>query len=308
MAENSKIQWTDHTFNPWRGCTKVSPGCDLCYAETMSKRNQSVLGVWGKYGSRVIASDAMWKEPVKWNREARDGVCPECKGRTFQKDEVTLENHSCVTCDGKGRINPYRLKVFCASLADVFEGHDTMPEDSWQTVEDARVRLFTLIDATPNLDWLLLTKRPELVMPWFEERKWPDIYIPNNVWLGTTVENQKYADIRILELLQVPAAVRFLSVEPMLGAVDFMNADGDGWRGGMTGAIHWVIVGCESGKDRRPMNLEWAESIVDQCKAAGVPVFVKQLEINGKVTGDIEQFPRALQVREFPKIKSRNEQ
>jgi len=315
MAENSKIQWTDHTFNPWRGCTKVSPGCDLCYAETMSKRNQSVLGVWGKYGSRVIASEAMWKQPVMWNFYAREGFCPKCKGKGWLNFKKEGERR-CDNCD-KGSVEPYRSKVFCASLADVFEGHDTMPEDSWQTVEDARVRLFTLIDATPNLDWLLLTKRPELVMPWFEERKWPDIYIPNNVWLGTTVENQKYADIRIPELLKVNAAVRFLSIEPMLGPVDLepflqyppmtdnykMTFGLNEWRG-----VDWVILGTESGKDRRPMKLEWAESIVDQCKAAGVPVFVKQLEINGKVTGDIEQFPRALQVREFPKIKSRNEQ
>lgn len=279
MAENTKIQWTDHTFNPWRGCTKVSPGCDHCYAETMSKRNQSVLGVWGKYGTRVIASDAMWKEPLRWNREAEAlGV---------------------------------RKKVFCASLADVFESRDTMPENSWSAVAQARLRLFQLIDSTKNLDWLLLTKRPENIASILREEislgtygeDWNFADHMPNVWLGTTVENQKSADIRIPELLKVPAAVRFLSIEPMLGPVDFMNADGDGWRGGMTGAIHWVIVGCESGKNGRRMERKWTENIVEQCKAAGVPVFVKQLEINGKVTGDIEQFPRALQVREFPTIK-----
>lgn len=299
MGKESKIQWCDATFNPWRGCTKVSPGCDHCYAETMSKRNQSVLGVWGKYGSRVIASDAMWKEPLRWNREAEAlGV---------------------------------RKKVFCASLADVFESRDTMPENSWSAVAQARLRLFQLIDSTKNLDWLLLTKRPENIASILREEislgtygeDWNFADHMPNVWLGTTVENQKYADIRISELLKVNAAVRFLSVEPMLGEVeihDYLGKPywwcescdaevdatfeeecshcGDALRA--IGGIDWVIVGCESGKNRRPMELKWAENIVDQCQSSGVPVFVKQLEVNGKVTGDIEQFPRALQVREFP--------
>lgn len=292
MGKESKIQWCDATFNPWRGCTKVSPACDHCYAETMSKRNQAVLGVWGKYGSRVIASGAMWKEPLRWNREAEAlGV---------------------------------RKKVFCASLADVFESRDTMPENSWSAVAQARIRLFQLIDSTKNLDWLLLTKRPENIASILREEislgtygeDWNFADHMPNVWLGTTVENQKYADIRIPELLKVNAAVRFLSIEPMLGEVDvspYLYCHGCGYSAKDKGIqldhhlcknpsalIDWIILGSESGSNRRPMNLEWAESVVDQCKAAGVPVFVKQLEINGKVTGDIEQFPRELQVREFP--------
>src|SRR5262245_49606753 len=121
--ENSKIQWTDHTFNVWRGCEKVSPGCAHCYAETMSRRNPAVLGEWGKHGTRVIASEAMWREPLKWDRQARAaGV---------------------------------RKRVFCASLADVFEDR---PE-----LVAPRERLFRLIEDTPNLDWQLLTKRPEFM-------------------------------------------------------------------------------------------------------------------------------------------------
>lgn len=112
MAENSKIQWTHHTFNPWRGCTKVSEGCKHCYAETMSKRNLKVLGQWGPNGTRVVASESMWREPMKWDAAAK----------------AAGERH----------------RVFCASLADVFEGRDTMPESSWEAVEAARVRLWAM--------------------------------------------------------------------------------------------------------------------------------------------------------------------
>lgn len=293
MAENSKIQWTHHTFNPWRGCQKVSSGCDNCYAETMSKRNPGTLGVWGPNGTRVVASEAQWRLPHKWNREA------EAAGE--------------------------RRRVFCASLADVFEDWDgcpTYPDGSaviecetwcghWGRsggeghgdccekcgsgavdmvgMDHLRQRVFKLIIETPWLDWLLLTKRPENILrmvPLFDAEDpaewWP------NVWIGTSVENQEQVDKRIPELLRVPAAVRFLSMEPLLGPVDLMEIeetrDGEKywWSSMITGApwgatLDWVIVGGESGPNARPCDLEWIRSIRDQCQAADVPVFVKQL-------------------------------
>lgn len=263
MAQNSKIEWTHHTFNPWRGCTKVSAGCDNCYAEKMSGRNPNVLGVWGKYGTRVVASDAMWREPLKWNRAA----------------EQAGERH----------------RVFCASLADVFESGETIPTASLQAVGDARERLFELIEHTPHLDWLLLTKRPENVLRWLtpdcgslpEERAYAGrIDLPPNVWIGTSVEDQKTADERIPHLLRISAKVRFLSIEPLLGPVDLTsltdreippNLD-DCLQG--HNAINWVIVGGESGPNARPMHVDWVRSIRDQCVEAGVPVFVKQLGAN----------------------------
>jgi len=245
MGKETGIQWADATFNPWRGCTKVSPACDMCYAETMSKRNPAVLGVWGKYGSRVIASESMWKQPVKWNRDA------EAAG--------------------------VRKRVFCASLADVFEGPESMPAESWEAVSQARERLGRLIDETPGLDWLLLTKRPENVLKYGPlGHRWTMEGIPQNVWIGTTVENQKYADIRIPELLKVPAKVRFLSMEPLLEEVIFdaftLYDDEKGEQ-----LINWVIVGGESGGEKaRPMNPSWVRKIQEQCAAVGIPFFFKQ--------------------------------
>jgi protein gp37 len=278
MAETSKIEWTDHTFNPWVGCSKVSPGCQNCYAETLMDKRMG-FAKWGPAGTRVRTSVANWKLPLKWNRQAkRDGV---------------------------------RKRVFCASLADVFE--DRAELVPW------RAELFELIDATQNLDWLLLTKRPENILrltPWgwgsvesLNQR--PEIVpafgggmvrrsdgIRPNVWIGTSVENQATADERIPELLKVPAAVRFLSCEPLLGPVDLGSIRGAVFNRRaairklvhgpamlnpdqadsvvLPVGIHWVIVGGESGPNARPMHPQWAMAIRDQCAAAGVPFFFKQ--------------------------------
>ena len=246
MAENTKIEWADHTFNPWTGCTKVGPGCDNCYAEGWAKRSGIVQ--WGPGAERRRTSESNWRQPIKWNAEAeRLGV---------------------------------RYRVFCASLADVF---DNEVPDEW------RSDLFHLIQATPNLNWLLVTKRIGNAGRMLAEG------IPPNVWLGITVVNQAEADRDIPKLLQVPAAVRFLSMEPLLGAVDLtdiccnrgestedhfsalfdpdddVNEDGTPFR-----YVDWVIVGGESGSKARPMRPQWARDIRDQCKVAGVPFLFKQ--------------------------------
>lgn len=236
MGENTHIEWCDHTFNPWIGCSKVSPGCEHCYAEKlMDKRMGKVK--WGPQGTRLRTSDANWRKPVAWNRKAAEaGVMH---------------------------------RVFCASLADVFEDR---PE-----VVGWRSELFELIRATPNLVWLLLTKRPENVMSMAGS-------IPYNVWLGTSVENQATADERVPHLLGCPAALRFVSVEPLLGPVDFERG---GWsllrrlesprrKVHWERGVDWIIVGGESGPKARPMHPQWARSIRDQCREAGVPFFFKQ--------------------------------
>jgi protein gp37 len=177
MSANTGIAWTDHTFNPWWGCQRVSPGCEHCYAETFDHR----LGGkhWGPQAERRFFGDAHWNEPRKWNKAAREaGV---------------------------------RKRVFCASMADVFEARDDLNGE--------RLRLWQLIEETPWLDWQLLTKRPENVAKILTAR-WLENPRPN-VWIGTTVEDQKRADERVPELLKVPAAVRFLSVEPLLERVSF---------------------------------------------------------------------------------------
>lgn len=335
MGETTKIEWARHTFNPWRGCTKVSPGCQHCYAETLSKRNPAVLGVWGDQGTRVVAAESYWKQPVRWNREA---------GKVAHEAEMARAR-------GEGIPPPERPRVFCASLADV-------AEDRPELVEPRR-RLMMLILDTPNLDWLLLTKRPEnlarlfdwSVLGCFDADEWP-----KNVWVGTTTEDQEMAEKRVPELLRIPAVVRFLSIEPMLGPVDLDLArcqihgrefvefddgavelycsecasdDGGGvidhgcWLDACASVaqpgINWVIVGGESGPaTARPMAREWVRAVVRDCDRAGVPVFVKQFGRNPvlDLTGDgdlgfdvrikdpkgavMEEWPEDLRVRQVP--------
>ncbi|MFA8336336.1 phage Gp37/Gp68 family protein [Burkholderia cenocepacia] len=253
MAENSTIEWTDHTFSPWIGCTKVSPGCDNCYAEQlMDKRMHKV--VWGPHGERVRTSAATWRQPLRWN--ARHAEFFATHGR--------------------------RQRVFCASLADVF---DNAVDPAW------RADLFTLIERTPNLDWLLLTKRIGNVMTMVSEAAQYQFDLDRiekprlhaNIWIGATIVNQAEADRDIPKLLAVPARVRFLSMEPLLGPVDLTSIPWgglqvsvlQGWESPEHG-LHWVIVGGESGPGARPMHPDWARSVRDQCAAAGVPFLFKQ--------------------------------
>ena len=228
MSKNSSIEWTDHTFNPWWGCTKVSPGCEHCYAETWAKRVGE--NVWGASQDRRFFGDKHWNEPLKWNADAE------------------LENE--------------RKRVFCASMADVFESRADL--DPW------RKRLWQLIDETPWLDWLLLTKRPQNVgerVPWTKD--WP-----KNVWLGTTVEDQLRAEQRLPILLHFPAERRFLSCEPLLGPVDLTA-----WTNKRSNKLHpidWIIAGGESGAGARAMLPGWARQLRDQCQKSGIPFHFKQ--------------------------------
>lgn len=255
MSENSNISWTDHTFNPWWGCVKVSDGCRECYAETFAKRVGQ--NVWGPAAttSRRLFGDKHWQEPLRWNAAAeKAGV---------------------------------RARVFCASMADVFEDH---PE-----VGPHRDRLFALIEQTPWLDWLLLTKRPQNVASMVPVA-WAAGF-PSNVWMGTSAEHQAAADERIPYLLAIPAAVRFLSCEPLLGPIDldpYVDPVGayccggepehcrclDGWPRTEDGSdyvsLDWVIAGGESGPKARAMHPDWARSLRDQCVAAGVAFHFKQ--------------------------------
>jgi protein gp37 len=298
MGKGTSIEWTDHTFNPWWGCARVSPGCEHCYAEAFSKRIG--LKVWGANSDRRFFGDEHWDEPGKWNRQA------EKAGR--------------------------RRRVFCASMADVFEDR--------RDLDVHRDRLWRLIEATPWLDWLLLTKRPEnhelVPLAWQTGSR-----RPTNVWLGTTAENQEYADRRIPELLSAPwPAVRFVSYEPALGAAEFRKwltthkpiERFEAFTSEAKAAylvpptelvvrgIDWVIVGGESGPGARPFDVAWARSTIEQCRQAGVACFVKQLgkkPFGVSMTPDcqyaicdakgsnIAEWPPDLRVRQFPKTEPR---
>jgi len=250
MSDVTAIEWTDHTFNPWWGCSRVSPACRFCYADRDAQRYGHQ--VWRRHGPRRMLSEANWQRPLRWNRDAERAGIP--------------------------------AKVFCASMADVFEDH---PD-----VAAPRERLWGLIEATPWLVWQLLTKRPENIaamVPWGGE--WPP-----HVWVGTSVENQRYADERIPVLVSAAARarIRFLSCEPLLGPVDLSPWLFPGPGGGncssprersmlheprcgpMPPLIEWVICGGESGPRARPTHPAWARSLRDQCGHADVPFFFKQ--------------------------------
>ena len=222
MAKNSRIEWTTHTFNPWWGCVKVSPACKHCYAEAWAKRVGS--RVWGVNAERRFFGEKHWAEPTKWD----------------------------ATAAAAGE----RPRVFCASMADVFEDR--------RDLDTARTQLWELIETTPNLDWLLLTKRPELVQkmtPW--GKCWP-----KNIWLGTTIEDQEWAEERLPYLAEIHAAVRFISAEPLLGPLTISP-----WLGEH---IDWVITGGESGPKARPSSPSWFLDLLNQCMAAEVPFHFKQ--------------------------------
>lgn len=309
MTENSKIEWTNHTFNPWIGCTKVSKGCDNCYAEAQMDKWLN-KAKWGPSGTRVKTVDSNWAKLAKWDTRL----------------------------NGTNK----RERVFVASLADVFEKYDNSDIANW------RFDLWNIVEKLQNLDILLLTKRPENILDcapytWHNQAvtdqtehwergpivaKWPD-----HIWTGTSIENQKLVYERLPELVKVPGK-HFLSLEPLLGPItlrggpngiggqichrcgEFSFYDQDGQycpHCGRSGAtvhhhIHWIIVGGESGPNARPMDLAWVYDILDQCRQANIPVSVKQLGARWakeagaihRKGGDPDEWLAELRVRMFP--------
>lgn len=300
MGESTGISWTDHTFNPFIGCQKVSPACEKCYAEAFVTGRMR-LPVWGpaKTTERKRTTTP-WKELPRWNRAAaRDGV---------------------------------RRKVFCASLADIFEDHPMVVE--W------RAEALALLASCTSLDVQLLTKRPENIRRMVPAARLAPGGWPRHIWVGTTVEDQRRAAERIPHLLAVPAAVRFLSCEPLLEEVDLSRwlgrcgvcgkpevehpySKAAGWRPPLmccsfgepsdrARGVQWVIVGGESGPGARPFDIAWARKIVAQCREAGVPVFVKQMGDNpvldgvrvdyGRHGADPSVWPADLRVQQFHEV------
>lgn len=272
--KNSPIEWCDHTWNPWEGCTKVSPGCAHCYAEARSARwSGGTAPNWGPGVPRRRTGAAYWRQPLVWDAASRHLAAAIAAGATPYIGEAYR-----------------RPRVFCASLADWLD-HEVPV--AW------RADLLALIKATPHLDWLLLTKRPESWRARLAEvvameiaegpagvdqcsgaalaAAWLNGAAPANVWLGTTVEDQTRADERLPHLREIPARVRFLSCEPLLGPVDLLEYGAPlGSRQPTLPGIHWVIAGGESGRGARPMHPDWARSLRAQCAAVGVPFFFKQ--------------------------------
>lgn len=248
MAEETGITWCDSTFNPWIGCTKVSPGCDSCYAEVSTPARTLGLS-WGVGAPRHRTAPGNWALPARWQNAHR----------AFRSDH--------------GR----KRRVFCASLGDVF---DQSAEPSW------RDDLWELVRRTPDVNWLVLTKRIGNAHKMLPE-DWGDGY--KNVWLGITVVNQFEYDRDVPKLFAVPAAIRWLSMEPLLGPVTLRQTDAD-----LSLTPDWCVVGGESGRAPRPMDLDWARSLKAQCEALHIPFFFKQVGGSDKGKGgtylDGEQF------------------
>lgn len=296
MGAVSKIAWTTSTFNPWIGCARVSPGCEHCYAETQDNVHRyGGQANWGARAPRYGVKESYWNGPAKWERAA--------------------------VAAGE------RRRVFCGSMCDWLEDRPDVVE--------RRLRLMReIIPATPHLDWLLLTKRPEnaarLVLP-----EWTDGAWPKNAWFGFTGENQEWFDRRWKAAREVPAPLIWCSYEPALGPIDFRAAvdpicecpDGEyvAKQYGHTNEacpsagrrLSWVIFGGESGAGARPCSLSWGRAARDQCRAAGVPFFHKQTGVvpmdaglggelvalgrpRSRAGEDPAEWPADLCVREFP--------
>lgn len=246
MAEETGISWTDHTFNPWWGCTKIAAGCDNCYAATLDKRTGG--DYWAVKQKPRRTSQSNWNKVLRWNKKA------ETEG--------------------------LRHRVFCGSMMDWCDK---------DAPKGARDDLFDVIRQTPWLDWQLLTKRATLIERCLPA-DWNNGY--ENVWLGVTVENMEFGYPRIEVLQTIPAKVRFLSAEPLLGGLERFISKLSG--------IDWVIIGGESGNGYRAMKKEWASDVVAHCRLAGVPVWFKQWGGNRADKGgslfngiEIKEWPRA---------------
>lgn len=262
--KNTKIAWTDHSWNPWHGCTKISPGCKNCYAAAFSKRTGH--DIWGSDKPRRFFGEKHWSEPLKWDKEAK-----------------------------KAGI---RRRVFCASMADVFETHKNLTIE--QDLNGQRTMLAHLIMSTPWLDWLLLTKRPESAMIYLTMMFPYRDDFPANIWIGTTAENQEMANKRVKHLLQVPAAKHFLSVEPMLEPISLEEISHSLWGDALVSGIDWIIVGGESGPGCRPFDPHWARLLRNDCRDAGIKFFMKQLGGVHNHRDQLEDLPEDLQIREVP--------
>lgn len=320
MGKVTKIQWCHHTFNGVRGCTKKRipivagnpeefhpSGCDNCYAEKMSHRNPKLLGIWDIGGIRVLASQQMWDAPHDWNEEAKRA--------------------------GEQR------RVFAYSLGDMGEvpmkeleqdaklyGYDPtqqqieIAERNQLVCDQARRRLWKLVEDTPWLDWLLLTKRIEeilgLVPPqWLTNP-------PKNWWQGTSVSVQPDVDTRLPELIRIPSAVRFVSAEPCLGDLDIEQFLNDEYAphdiGGVVAEeigprVDWVIGGGESGGGARVSKISRLRSLANQCADNGVPFFNKQLGAKAydghvrlplvdKKGGNPDEWSKDLRIFQLPEV------
>jgi len=295
MSQSTKIEWCDATVNCFAGCIKMSEGCENCYALAMTKR----LNAMGKglYHDLISPDGIDWSGTINYDLERLKEVLKWRKPK----------------------------RIFVNSMSDTFHRH---------IGEEVLDELFAVMALARQHTFMLLTKRyarmQRYLGNWSKYDNRTDainqkaLEISNgevafvcdseepipNIWLGITAENQRCCQERLQYLLMTPAAVRFISLEPMLNKIDLITASdfpmkvGDSYEVpavSLNDWLHWVIIGAETGPGRRPCKVEWVESVVSQCDRAGIPVFIKALDIGGELVKDIRMFPKHLQRREFPK-------
>ncbi|MHC5539548.1 DUF5131 family protein [Singulisphaera rosea] len=270
MGVETGIEWCDHTWNPWRGCTKISPACDHCYAADLAKRNPLVLGEWGDDGTRTGAAENYWHLPYKWDAAAR---------KAGVRRKVFLASMADIFEDWKGFILDVRGRIIWVdTVNDLWLADDGTPgfvfDKRLLNANDLRTRAFRIIRETTNLDYLLLTKRTKNVRPMASEALGWDVWLegmPSNCWLGCTVESQEWA-WRIDDIVKIGAPVSFVSYEPALGPIDWSP-----YLDQPSGPkFDWLIAGGESGPSARPSYIEWFRTARDKCLAANVAFFFKQ--------------------------------
>jgi protein gp37 len=262
---NSNISWCDKTWNVTTGYTRIAQGCAKCWAVKMANRLQ---------GAKIKGYENVVKNN-NWTGEI--------KLLTHNLEHPLHWKKPC--------------KIFVNSMSDLF--HEKIPFEFIK-------RVYEVMLTCQWNTFQVLTKRLERAKNFYGNSGW---LASDNIWLGVSVSTQKDADENIPNLLDIPAKVRWVSVEPMLEEIELYTSSfktkiipqNFSWI--KSRDIRWVVLGCESGANRRPCKIEWIEKLVEQCKSAGVPVFVKQMEINGKVTDDVNLFPEHLQNREFPNLK-----
>lgn len=320
MGEVTNISWCESTFNAWRGCARVSPGCEHCYAEKWALRDPTLFGHWGTQkngGTRVAAAEGQWRMLRKLNAQATG----------TDTHRVFSASNSDWLEDWQGPMLNANGEILFVTDDDLFTykpvpvtGVQGMPKDVQDALKAGTLyplqmthilgRLLMTIEQTRNLEYLLLTKRPEnfrqrmlavmAACPDTEAHaiagRWLDGRPPGNVWAMTTVENQEYAVKRMPALAMIPAVIRGLSVEPMLGPVDLVAAFDEAmdenplipgsFTSGLCEYFNWVICGGESGSGARPFNLNWARRLRDQCFDEGLHFFMKQLGDHAGTTDD----------------------
>lgn len=270
MADNTNIEWADASWSPVTGCTPISEGCQNCYAKRMAQRLRGRFGYPKDDPFKVTFHPDRLEQPLKWKKPR---------------------------------------KVFVCSMGDLF--HDDVPAYTYTGNQVTANHIFATAHKCPQHTFLILTKRPKnmksFCMWWHNGQKG---HITPNIWLGVTAENQKQLNRRWPILAQTRAAKKFISGEPLLEPIDFHLGDLQSdviWRRAFGASTYgnrilpdWGIIGCESGPKRRFAKLSWFRNVRDQFKGAGIPLFIKQIEINGKVSHDMSEWPEDLRIRQYP--------